>query len=92
MKLDREMADAERKMCLRGGRKETKFRSDGAIARCGISKTGSNGSDTVCGILPELHMGWLPGGPSSIMMQLELAAADVLLPRTPSPYPLFSPA
>jgi hypothetical protein len=29
-----------------------------------ISRNGSNGSDTNCGILPELHMGRLPGGPS----------------------------
>eukprot|EP00966_Prymnesium_polylepis_P335729 7391071-Prymnesium_polylepis.1 len=54
------MADAERNMCRRGGRKETKFRSDGAITRCGISETDSNASDTDCGILPELHIGWLP--------------------------------
>ena len=25
-----------------------------------ISETDSNASDTNCGILPELHMGWLP--------------------------------
>ena len=49
------MADAERKMCRRGGGEETKFRSNGAIARCGISETDSNGSGTDCGILPELH-------------------------------------
>ena len=29
-----------------------------------ILQNGSNGSDTNCGILPELHMGRLPGGPS----------------------------
>eukprot|EP00966_Prymnesium_polylepis_P000767 17245-Prymnesium_polylepis.1 len=49
------MADAERKVSRRGRRKETNFRSDGAIARCGISETDSNTSDTDCGILPELH-------------------------------------
>eukprot|EP00966_Prymnesium_polylepis_P233380 5397748-Prymnesium_polylepis.1 len=56
------MADVERKMCRRRGRKETKFRSDCAIAKCKISETDSNASDTDCGILPEpeLHMGWLP--------------------------------
>eukprot|EP00966_Prymnesium_polylepis_P235854 5454582-Prymnesium_polylepis.1 len=42
------MADAERKTCRRGGRKETNFRSNGAIARRGISKTDSN-VDTDCG-------------------------------------------
>ena len=29
-----------------------------------LSCNGSSGSDTVCGILPRLHMDWLPGGPS----------------------------
>eukprot|EP00966_Prymnesium_polylepis_P076419 1771332-Prymnesium_polylepis.1 len=41
------MADAERKMCRRGGRKETKYRSNGAIARCGIYETDSKGSELI---------------------------------------------
>ena len=35
---------------------ETKFRSNGAIARCGISKTDSNASHTDCGILTRLEL------------------------------------
>eukprot|EP00966_Prymnesium_polylepis_P128056 2961469-Prymnesium_polylepis.1 len=60
------MADAERKMCRRGERKETKFRSDGAIARCEISETDSNASELIAEycLLPQLHMGSLPGGQS----------------------------
>eukprot|EP00966_Prymnesium_polylepis_P091389 2115469-Prymnesium_polylepis.1 len=66
------MADAERKMCRRGRRKETKFRSDGAIARCGISKNDSNGFELIAKscLRAELHMRygladlWCVVGPS----------------------------
>ena len=60
-------ADAQREMRRQNGQRDTKFLfssgRDDFLERI-ILQNGSNGSDTNCGILPELHMGRLPGGPS----------------------------
>ena len=61
-------ADAQREMRRQNGQRDTKFLfsvvvDDFFLERI-ILQNGSNGSDTNCGILPELHMGRLPGGPS----------------------------